>query len=543
MATLNQSNQDQQQNANQAAGAPLTISGTGAPSSSGQGAAGATGAGVGGGSAPAASSVQQNANPTNTAGYTDVGAYLNANQAGSQQLGNQVAGNLTNQYNTTKSGIDASSQANQSAINSGYTPENTQLIQQVSSNPVGASASDISGYQQQLNDTYTGPTNWADYGTQQGNVATAQQTGNLANTPGGLNVLAQQVEKPTTSAGSNQLDALLLGGNPGAMSTVQAASTPFSSLTDYLNAQNTANTNAITGAQNNAANTAQDALNAFTGSNGTLTNLNNTINTNTANQLSAAQAQQAQLKADIANLYGGQAADTTATTLPTYGGGSTPWYNYTNYNAGSLSPQDLASMGLTADQGAALQQAMQQAGTSQFDIGHNFGAWTPTSQIDMSQYLTQQDPTTNVTNATTATPEQYAQMAAIQNILGSKTPQGTAINPALASLAGTYNPASNNTFNYNAALTNAQNVAQQEQQAGQQEAASISSAADQAHAASQHGGGFLGGLKQDITHPISTIASVMNASSWGANLENLVNGKQVSPTNVNPFKPTDKNLI
>lgn len=541
MATLNSNNQDQQQNINQASGAPVTVSGTGAPSASGQGAGGNSGGGVGGGSASSAASVQQNLNPSNTAGYTDVGAYLNANQAGSQQLGNQVAGNLTNQYNTTKQGIDTSSQANIAAAGSGYTPENTQLIQQVSQNPTGASSSDISGYQSQLNDVYGGPQNWADYGTQQGNVNMAQQEAGLVNTPGGLNVLAQQVEQPTTSAGSNQLDTLLLGGSPGAMSTVQQAATPFTSLTDYLNSQNAANTAAISAGQTGAAQTSQDALNAFTGANGTLTNLNNAINTTTANDLTAAKTQQGQLKTDIANLYGGQAVGTDPTSLGTYGGGTTPWYNTTNYNVGQLSPQDLASMGMTQDQWTALQGAMGQAGTSQMMNGHNFGAGSGTSQIDLSQYLTQQDPTAAINAGTVATPDQYTQMGAIQNILGSQMPQGAAINPAMASQAGTYNPNALNTFNYNAALTGAQGTAQSARDAAQAEANAISGAADVAHADSQHGGGFLGGLKQDITHPLQTITA-LNPMSWGANAQNLINGKQVGGQYMDPLHPTQSTL-
>ena len=511
MATINDDKQQPQGAPNQ----PPTTAGTSAPTGSG------SGVGVG---TQQASQVQQNQAPQNNQGNVDVGSYLNANPQGGSQLGQQVASNLTNTYNTTKSGIDTSAQSANQAINQGYIPENTQLIQQVAANPTqsASNADTLSQFQGQLNDTYGGPTSWADYGTQQGNVNQANQMAGLVNTPGGNNVLIQQVENQNqpghTSQGINQLDTLLYQGNPNAVGQAQAAAQPFASLNDYINSQNTAIGQNITGAQTNAAQTAQDALNAFTGQNGTLTNLNNTINQNTASQLATAQAQQAALKADIGNLYGGVAQNNTPTTITGYGGTQTPWANTQNYTVGNLSPQDLQALGVTQDQWNALQQSMQQAGTSvQGQGGHNFAAMSPTSQIDIGQYLNQTNPTQTITNATTATPEQYAQMAAIQQLLGSKTPQGTAINPLNASQAGTYNPANLNQFNYQNALTQAQQIAAAEQQAANQETQGLTSAADLAHAQSQHGGGmfssfnnFLDTAKKYGENPLQVVPQEIN---------------------------------
>lgn len=442
-----------------------------------------------GGGAPA-SPVKQNASAQNQSGYTDVGSYLNANQGGAQKMGDQVASNLTNQYNTTKSGIDTSANDLINSVNQGYTKENTDLIKQAAADPnaYANNKDQLAAFQGQLNDSYSGPNSWGDYGTQQGNVANAQQYGNLATTPGGMNVYAQQLEGPTASQGVNQLDSLLLGGNEGSANAVKNAAKPLNTLGDYLDSQNTAATGAITSGQTAAQNASQDALNAFTGANGTLTNLNSTINANAAKTLADAQAQQKALTGDISNLYGGQAVDNTPTALGVYGGGTTPWYNTTNYTVGQLSPQDLASLGITQDQWNNLQGSMQQAGTTEGRSGHNFGAQSPTSQIDLSQYLQQQDPTQLINAGNTATPEQYAQMQSIQTLLGGKTPQGNAINPALASLAGTYNPAQLNQFDYNAAQSNASGTAAQERQAAQDEANAITAGADAAHAASkQHG--------------------------------------------------------
>lgn len=473
MATVNQT--DEQQNGQQG---PQPISGTGGASASGRGTAGAAAAPAG------ASNVQNNAGQN--AGYTDVGAYLNANQAGSNQLGGQVAQNLTNQYNTTKQGIDTSSQNFAGQVNQGYVPENTDLINQVAANPTGAASNpnQVSAYQAQLNDQYTGPSTWGDYGTLQGTVNQANQQAALANTPGGNNVLAQQVESPTASGGVNSLDALLLSA-PGAAGQVQAAAAPYAGLNDYLNAQNTANTGAITAGQNAAQQASQDALNAFTGANGTLTNLNNTINQTTANDLSQAQQQQAAIKQalGLGNIYG--TPTNTNAGQDVYGNTIT---NY-NVNQNALSPQILQQLGLTQDQWNQLSGALQQEGTTQNMTAKHAGFLTPTAQSDLSTYLSQQDPTAAINAGTVATPEQYQQMAAIQSLLGSKTPQGSAINPALASLAGTYNPNSLNTFDYAKALQDAQNFEQSGNTLAQNQANALSAQEEAQHNASS--GGFL----------------------------------------------------
>jgi len=540
MATL------QNQNANDP-NSPNNFPTTGGTSSAGNAQTGAGASGSASGQQPT-SPVQQNVAPQAGQGYTDVSAYLNANQSGGNQLGTQVAGNLTNQYNTTQQGIDTSvNNANQS-INAGYTPENTQLIQQVASNPTGTAAdqNQLNAFQGQLNDTYGGPTSYADYGTQQANVATAQQYGNLLNTPGGNNVLIQDVENQLnpgqTSQGINTLDTLLFSGNPNAVQTAQTAAAPLTSLTDYLNQANTGVTNNIAGAQNAAAQTSQDALNAFTGSNGTLTNLNNTINTNTATDIANAQAQEAALRGDLTSIYGG----VTANPNQGYGGTNSPFYTSAaqNYTVGNLSPQDLASLGITQDQWNQLQGSLTQAGTSQIGAGaHNFAAFSPTTQIDLNQFLNQQDPTQVLNNANTATQQQYQETAAINQLLGSQAPvQTEALNPLSASLAGTA-PTNLNTFGYQNALTNAQQTAAAEKAAADQETAALVNQADYQHAQSQHGGGLLGGLQQAITHPGNTVASVFNPTSWLPNAINLSKGQGPSPTNINPLAPTTNNAL
>ncbi len=524
MATVNQQDDEQQQG-----GQPNPTPGTSAPTGSG------TGVGVGTAQAP---QVKQNQAPQNNQGYTDVASYLSANQQGGNQLGQQVSSNLSDKYNTTKSGIDTSAGATNQQVQSGYIPENTQLIQQVASDPFAAAndSSQLSAFQGQLNDTYGGPTSWADYGTQQGKVNEATQYGSLLNAPGGKNVLIQDVENKLnpgqTGQGINSLDTLLFGGNQNAVQQAQSAAQPIQTLNDYINQQNTAIGQNIGNAQNAAAQTSQNALNAFTGDTGVLTNLNQNINQNTASQLSQAQALQAKLQADIGNLYGGQKQQTDATNITGYGGSSNPWYNTTNYNVGNLDAQDLQALGMTQDQWNALQGQMQRAGTSTVGAGaRNFGANSPTSQIDLSQYLNMQDPTQAITNATTATPEQYQQMAAIQKLLGAKTPQNMAINPLEASQAGTYNPNNLNTFHGTDALTQAQQVADQEKQAADEETAALVSGADAAHYQSKHTG-IGNAIKNAVSHPGTLAAVLANPATWASNATRVLQGREINPKDI-----------
>ncbi len=467
MATVNQDEENQQ------------------PTTGGTSAAG-TGAGVAGAnSAPKAptSNVQQNVAPQQNQGYTDVASYLNANQQGGNQLGSQVASNLSNQYNTTKQGIDTSAGSANKAVQSGYIPENTQLIQQVASNPTAAAGdSNLSSqFQGQLNDTYGGPTSWADYGTQQGNVNQATQNAGLLGKPGGNNVLIQQVENQTQpghiSQGINALDTMLFSGNQGAVNQAKQAAAPINTLNDYLNAANTGVLGNISAGQQGAQQASQDALNAFTGANGTLTNLNSAVTNNTSKALSDAQAQQAQLKADL--------------------------------TSGQLTPQDLVALGMGQNDWTALQNNLARANTSQYMTGHNFGAASATQKIDPLQALQQQDPTAMINAGTVATPEQYQQMAAIQQLLGSKTPQGLAINPLNASQAGTYNPANLNQFDFGGLNTYAQNVGDQERAAAQAQADQLTAAADAKHNASK--GGFLSKLPTFAKTGLSYLANPLTA--------------------------------
>src|ERR1035437_4345010 len=163
MATVNQDNQDPNQQA--PAGGPVNISGTaGASASAGQGASGAPGA---------ASPVSANTPQTNQ-GYTDVGSYLDANKSGAEQMGNQVAGKLTDTYNQTYGDVSKSGNDFINSVNQGYTKAQDTSGMLANAVQTASDPGQTAAFQGQLNDKYTGPSSYGDYGTQQGNIATAQ---------------------------------------------------------------------------------------------------------------------------------------------------------------------------------------------------------------------------------------------------------------------------------------------------------------------------------------------------------------------------------
>lgn len=496
---------------------------------------GSAGAGQAGGAAVGAAS----GSPTQFgSSASKLGDYLSANAPQVQGQANNVAGSLTNQYQGVSGDINNAANQFGQQVQGGYTAADPNLVSQAASNPTGFANTpgNVAGFQSQLNDQYTGPASFettTPYANIQNEVNTSVQNAGLLNTQQGLQNYFGQTQGGNQTAGTNTLDTLLLQGNQPAYQTVQNAANQFQNLTPQFQQTTAGADQGVTAAQQSAQQASQNALNAFTGSNGTLTNLNNTINTGTANDISQAQAQQASLNADIANLYGGQAADTTAGTLGTYGGGTTPWGNTTNYTVGNLSPQDLASLGMTQDQANALQQAMQTAGTSQMMTGNNFGAGSQTTQDDLTQYLQENNPATAYTNANTATAPQYQEMAAIQQLLGAQAPQtGNAIDQSTATQAGQL-PAYLNSFNYGQALSDAQNFGTQARTDAQGEANMIAGNADVQHAQSQHSGGLLGGVARDLTNPLQLSETLLNPMSYAANTQAILEGKGINPTNIN----------
>lgn len=316
-----------------------------------------------------------------------LGDYLSANAPQIQNQANTVSGKLNTQYGQLQGGIaDASKQFGQQ-VQSGYAAPNKDVVNKALANPAKFTASpfannDIKAFQAQYNNAYTGPQSFEStqpYGQIQGQVNNAVQQSNLLGTQAGLqSYLSGQQKNPTQA--STTLDALLLKGNPQAQQQIQQAAGQFKGLTDQFGKATSEANQSVQAAQKAAADAKAYAQGQV---NPYVQNFGNTLNTQ---------------------------AKTAQDTLEKYNQGITN-------NKGTLN--SLQAL-LSGYQGAS-------------------GKTTPDL---LGQYFAQQPLANNISTATVATPEQYAQNQALAQLLGQQyTP---VLNPEQANLAGTANQVPSN---------------------------------------------------------------------------------------------------
>jgi len=224
-----QNMEDENQQANPAQG-PVSPAGGGqtvhlAPSS-GIGSPGASG------TAPA---------PAKGAGgqFATLQNYVDANQGQAAPLANQITGGIQNQYNNLQGQNQSTLSGIGSDVNSGYTPQDTGVLSAEVANPVSFAANppNVSSFQKQLNDQYTGPASAegdSRYQTQLAKVNNAISTGqNLTGTEAGRQqLLAQNEAAPSTSV--TGLNEAILSKDPNAQASIESAYKPFSDLTSQL---------------------------------------------------------------------------------------------------------------------------------------------------------------------------------------------------------------------------------------------------------------------------------------------------------------------
>lgn len=211
------------------------------------------------------------ANPSQP--FQNISSYLSANAQGGQQLAGQVAGTVSQPINQAQTGITNAATDFTKSVNAGYTPENKDLISAVSSNPayvVAQNPENVTNFQAQLNNRYTGPTDFAQepgYADLQAKIAQAQAQAANTQNESGIQTLLKGVEGPTT-AGINKLDSLLLNVDPNNLKTIQDAGKGAGDLLPSLN-QTTADQNALAGTgQTTAQQTAAAALAALQSAHG-----------------------------------------------------------------------------------------------------------------------------------------------------------------------------------------------------------------------------------------------------------------------------------
>lgn len=204
--------------------------------------------------------------------FTNLQSYLTANAPQIQNQANTIAGNLGTQYGEVQNAIDTGVGGFKNDVAAGYTAPNAQVVQQAAENPTEfvKDHGNVDAFQKQLNNAYTGPSNFEStdqYGGLNAKVDKASQNAKLFDSSAGIQTYFQNTGNNRTK-GENVLDATLLRGSPEAIQKVKGASSQFSQLPEYLSGTvDTANQD-VTAAKKAAQESADYASNRFIGSGG-----------------------------------------------------------------------------------------------------------------------------------------------------------------------------------------------------------------------------------------------------------------------------------
>lgn len=367
-------------------------------------------------------------------GFTNIGAYLNANAAGATNLGQQSAG-LINGTDATNT-INQASADWKNAVAGGTDTYNPDLVSQALANPTAAVGN--TDLQKQMAGAYSGPTTYAGSGQDAASISALQkadQQAQLAATSGGRTQLLQQLSTgagatPYTSGGLN-LNQYLEQNSPDALSAIQGAASTEANLTpQYQGATSAANQALVNPAQATSAATGAKTNAALTGGEN---DLRTQINNEVAAKKTAVGTQNTNLQGALAGQKPGQAATpgkpavagTPASTAPnpnlksvmvaqtgpaTPGTPGTPAVAGTPATAASfqnMTADQLAQLGITQTQLDNLNQLNQQLTTA--------GG----KPVDLSTYMTGAD--ANAVNAgNTATADEQSRYNALNQILGTQ---------------------------------------------------------------------------------------------------------------------------
>lgn len=228
----------------------------------------APGAGPSGAKTPTgAASNQTTAQP-----FTNLQSYLTANAPQIQNQANTISGNLNSQYGQVQGDVNKGASDFGQQVQAGYAAENPTLVSQAAANPTNFAQdpNNVKAFQSQINDQYTGPTNFEgtpQYGALNTEVGNATSNAKLLGTPSGVQTYLQSSEKNPTQ-GENLLDSVLLQQSPKAIQQVQAAAAPFSQLPQYLSSAVATADQGAAAAPGAAQAAAANAQRAFTGAGG-----------------------------------------------------------------------------------------------------------------------------------------------------------------------------------------------------------------------------------------------------------------------------------
>ncbi len=215
---------------------------------------------------------QASPNGTNS-GFVNLQSYLNANKDQAANFGNQIAQGISQTGQGAQSAIDNAAGQYTGTLSAQNTPYDSGLVSRATANPTDfvKNQDDVSKFTTIRDNTAKDPGTFesqAGYGDLASKAQSAQDNATLV-----------QKANPTASQGVNNLDNLLISGNPDAQQSLLKASQPYADLKNYLGTatQNADKSyNALIG--NNANNQKQLQDQFVVPQTGVLNNLESSVN-------------------------------------------------------------------------------------------------------------------------------------------------------------------------------------------------------------------------------------------------------------------------
>lgn len=233
--------------------------------------------------------------------FTNLKAYLTANEPQIQGMGQKIAGEINEGYGKVQNDITSGTQGFQGQVKGGYAAPNEELVKQATSHPTDfiSDPNNVTAFQKQLNNQYVGPSNFESsdyYANLNKEVQDAATKANQVNTPSGLqSYLTGLGNNPT--AGDRTLDQVLLYGNPEALSTIKGAADKATALPDYLSSVIPGQNQAVSDAQASAS-SSRDAARAG------LTKAGTDFNSDLQKRLDEAQGNYTTYNKDVGQIRG-----------------------------------------------------------------------------------------------------------------------------------------------------------------------------------------------------------------------------------------------
>lgn len=344
---------------------------------------GSAGGGTGGGAAPGVGTSTQFG--SNAAKLSD---YLKANAEQVQGFGNQIAGNLTQNYNQTMGDINSAFGNFGQQVTQGTPQLDQSKIDAAAKNPSGfvSNPDDVKSFQSTYQGTYTGPNSveeYSPYSSINNEVNKAVENSSLVKTPAGIGTYLNNMGYNDTTEGMRTLDSALLSGNPNATKAIQTAAAPYSGLTNYLTGKVNEGNKTVGNAKQQTQ-TASDALkNRFTGQGGVIPTFENDLTSRLNTARTDAKTKADKVMSDFLN-----------------GGSATPQVN--------LTPDDLKLLGVKSPwNNDAVNQTLNLL-KSDFD-----------QTVPLANFLTEKTPEAVFNTAdTVANPQDYATAAALSQLTG-----------------------------------------------------------------------------------------------------------------------------